>query len=1721
MVNSYKKGTGAGKTSFRSSRFLALKNMTLRTREIIHALSTGLLCTLSALVVAPQAGANTFTLEIDGPTEIQGAVGTDQQVEFFLTLDHQGESPGARAWQFVLEAREAEILDIGIEGTDVEAVIDQNCTEEFPLCYRIREQISGDGHSAAMSVALSQCDSRTLLPNRKYKIARILVETTIGTSRNAMGLSLVPSDHCGLGAADITLVDAKISPNGPTKKFTPGLDRRTLELIPIDNKVSECPSPDRFEPNDSIETATPVFFERRDVWDGGFGEWTIRLDGLSLDCGGDIDYFRFSIPCVPEVTCGPQDYFCDLDARFKGVFTRLEVAAPGVRSLAIFDPRGKRLAGGIGDHFYFDCPETQLDGEFFLGVNVGFDRPEHEVSLYPVEIRFQLADLRSNEGSELRKLACCATEFQPFWCTGSPPEEKQAKGIGESPQPFVRVYGGLEGGEAGGGGGRGDDEGDDEVITAIFGQSFWSPRYVGPVFHKFDTASSRLDIPLLELSHYIFFGIPENVNDFEIVFTGSSSALLTNFSLSLYNSGGDLLGTAIEGGLTDCHNTDNEDIPILDEEFEEIKQLTLGAAELTPGFHVIEILGLNPTAVRPYFALTNVNPLPPMDAPNLRAQTVAQDVELSWTSPVDYESIEIQRDRESIASELAGTTTTFTDAASSAGNHDYTVVGTRNGLRTHSATRSATTYNSTMLTLGVPAVAELVPSQSRVWYTINPDPGARLTIILDGDGGANAVYARWSQTATDSRFDEKADTRDQESQRLVIASARDEALSILVQANVFDGRSNNVTLRVVDDDLTIESSSNQFSGLGGVDTHVTTVVTGAGFDEHTHFSLRLLYEDSSSFTVPASDVVGRGSDKADVLFVIPPDAPAGDYDLVAENISEIAVLEGSFELRTTNQGPLPSVIMTTGSTFIKPRQEGSLLVSYTNLGDVAMVAPIFKIETLSPATDLRLNSNPTFHSDGLQFLGIDRNGLAGTLSPGHAFDLAAIFRSEACDLLCKLDFQLYSFRPGQEDFIPWDLLASPEPSVLPQASWDQIKAPLSTLLGPTWVQFHYSMAQLATRWNRRSDSATAMTNLLALAIRIVDGRATSAAVGRVRDSSTNAPITGATVMAVESGIVKSYAITDGEGSFSIDWLEAGRSYDLVVEGYSVTDSNIDLPALVPVDASDPFGFDEDLLGLELAVVPAAASGLTPACPNCDGEDLPQRSLEMPSELFTPVSQATVTLVSSLDPNEKDGEVGPDLEGRPRIHYTIHFENDPDAPIAADTVTITDPLVLDFFDISTLRLHSILLGDGGDVAESDGRLIVFENFDGYSISCLGSCSPSVEGSTLTFLGGGADSGGAGLPTLLPFDVNVSYEAIFDLEAGEVRWKMDTIGDDPATGFLAPGAQGYVTFTVSPKEELHDEDVIENLARIVFDTNEPVTTKTHRLPVASFRAPREPRNPVPADDPPGDHPTEPDTALCWEPVLYAETYEVRLWPEGHSRPALATAVETVACHHPEGVDFALRYSWEVTAITTFGQTASQTWSFSTRNPTMPPPGTPLPLSPPDGSGVSLTPTLVWHAATNAAAYRVFIWRDGEARPTEPTISSVSLTQYVASSLDSGQTYRWQIVALNGQGETEQPEENVRTFRTGGLQFVRGDVNADGEMDLSDPIFILQALFLGSGGLSCENAADLNNDDTVSLSDAVYSLQYLFRGGVIPDAPHGSCGDDPTPGNLRCYEFSMCGG
>jgi len=88
-----------------------------------------------------------------------------------------------------------------------------------------------------------------------------------------------------------------------------------------------------------------------------------------------------------------------------------------------------------------------------------------------------------------------------------------------------------------------------------------------------------------------------------------------------------------------------------------------------------------------------------------------------------------------------------------------------------------------------------------------------------------------------------------------------------------------------------------------------------------------------------------------------------------------------------------------------------------------------------------------------------------------------------------------------------------------------------------------------------------------------------------------------------------------------------------------------------------------------------------------------------------------------------------------------------------------------------------------------------------------------------------------------------------------------------------------------------------------------------------------------------------------------------------------------------------------------------------------------------------------------------------------------------------------------------------------FQRGDVNADGKYNVSDPISLVNYLFgLGPVPL-CPDAADANDDGKIEISDAVSMLSNLFGGGASLPEPFESCGSDPTKDHLPSCEYPPC--
>lgn len=98
-------------------------------------------------------------------------------------------------------------------------------------------------------------------------------------------------------------------------------------------------------------------------------------------------------------------------------------------------------------------------------------------------------------------------------------------------------------------------------------------------------------------------------------------------------------------------------------------------------------------------------------------------------------------------------------------------------------------------------------------------------------------------------------------------------------------------------------------------------------------------------------------------------------------------------------------------------------------------------------------------------------------------------------------------------------------------------------------------------------------------------------------------------------------------------------------------------------------------------------------------------------------------------------------------------------------------------------------------------------------------------------------------------------------------------------------------------------------------------------------------------------------------------------------------------------------------------------------------------------------------------------------------------------------------------EPRKENGRLSLLLGARFIRGDANDDEDLDISDPIRVLNFIFFRTERVVCQKAADANDDGRLDISDAFYILNYLFKGGPILPQPYPNPGVDPTRDDLPC--------
>ena len=77
----------------------------------------------------------------------------------------------------------------------------------------------------------------------------------------------------------------------------------------------------------------------------------------------------------------------------------------------------------------------------------------------------------------------------------------------------------------------------------------------------------------------------------------------------------------------------------------------------------------------------------------------------------------------------------------------------------------------------------------------------------------------------------------------------------------------------------------------------------------------------------------------------------------------------------------------------------------------------------------------------------------------------------------------------------------------------------------------------------------------------------------------------------------------------------------------------------------------------------------------------------------------------------------------------------------------------------------------------------------------------------------------------------------------------------------------------------------------------------------------------------------------------------------------------------------------------------------------------------------------------------------------------------------------------------------------RFVRGDVNSDSEINLTDAILILSFLFTGGPAPACMDAADADDNRSLQITDAIRILNWLFVGMVALLRPSPTAPQYPT--------------
>jgi hypothetical protein len=156
----------------------------------------------------------------------------------------------------------------------------------------------------------------------------------------------------------------------------------------------------------------------------------------------------------------------------------------------------------------------------------------------------------------------------------------------------------------------------------------------------------------------------------------------------------------------------------------------------------------------------------------------------------------------------------------------------------------------------------------------------------------------------------------------------------------------------------------------------------------------------------------------------------------------------------------------------------------------------------------------------------------------------------------------------------------------------------------------------------------------------------------------------------------------------------------------------------------------------------------------------------------------------------------------------------------------------------------------------------------------------------------------------------------------------------------------------------------------------------------------------------------------------------------------------------------------------------------------------LFPEDKDTVIRAVSLDWEDASDPnlsdqVTYTLYVSSSNQFIPESTlVIDNLTLSQSHVSLQKDSMVYWWKVRAQDRWGKTRWSNE-IWSFDLENY----GDVSGDGQINVSDVVFLINYLFIGGPAPQPLSAGDVNGDCVVNTTDVVYLINYLFIGGPAP--------------------------